>query len=73
MQRPTLEILTGPQRAGAMRLLESTGLPSSDLTDEMLEHFFFVGPSSAQLARDPHCWITLKTIRGPRVCAACSC
>jgi amino-acid N-acetyltransferase len=51
MQRLTLDILTGPQRAGARRLLESTGLPSSDLTAEMLEHFFFAGSASAPTDR----------------------
>lgn len=42
MQLLQLDILSWPKRTGAMRLLELTGLPSSDLTDEMLEHFFFV-------------------------------
>lgn len=45
-----LDILSGPKRAAAMHLLESAGLPSSDLTDEMLEHFFFVGSASAPRA-----------------------
>lgn len=50
MQQLQLDILSGPDRTGAVRLLESTGLPSSDLTDEMLEHFFFVGSPSAPRA-----------------------
>jgi amino-acid N-acetyltransferase len=32
-----------PPRATAAALLESQGLPVSDITDEHLEHFFFVG------------------------------
>ncbi len=50
MQPLQLDILSGPRRAGALRLLESTGLPSSDLTEEMFEHFFFVGPATAPIA-----------------------
>src|SRR5688572_8236383 len=50
MQLLQLDILNGPKLTGALRLLESTGLPSSYLTDEMLEHFFFVGPSSEPTA-----------------------
>lgn len=47
MQPAQFDILSRPSRTGAIDLLESTGLPSSDLTDEMIEHFFFVGPPSA--------------------------
>ena len=50
MQLLQLDILSGPKRAGALRLLESTGLPSSDLTDEMFERFFFVEPANAPIA-----------------------
>jgi amino-acid N-acetyltransferase len=32
-----------PPRSAAIALLESQGLPVSDITDEHLEHFFFVG------------------------------
>jgi amino-acid N-acetyltransferase len=32
-----------PPRSAAAALLESQGLPVSDITDEHLEHFFFVG------------------------------
>jgi hypothetical protein len=32
-----------PPRSTAAALLESQGLPVSDITDEHLEHFFFVG------------------------------
>jgi amino-acid N-acetyltransferase len=36
-----------PPRSIAAALLEAQGLPSSDITDEHLEHFFFVGPDGA--------------------------
>jgi amino-acid N-acetyltransferase len=32
-----------PPRSTAVALLQSQGLPNSDITDEHLEHFFFVG------------------------------
>lgn len=32
-----------PPRSTALALLQSQGLPVSDITDEHLEHFFFVG------------------------------
>jgi N-acetylglutamate synthase-like GNAT family acetyltransferase len=32
-----------PPRSTAVALLQSQGLPVSDITDEHLEHFFFVG------------------------------
>jgi amino-acid N-acetyltransferase len=50
MQLLRPDILSRPRRTGASRLLESTGLPSCDLTEEMLEHFFFVGSPSAPTA-----------------------
>src|SRR5258708_26495447 len=32
-----------PPRSTAVALLQAQGLPTSDITDEHLEHFFFVG------------------------------
>src|ERR1700692_2334605 len=32
-----------PPRSTAVALLQAQGLPVSDITDELLEHFFFVG------------------------------
>lgn len=32
-----------PPRSTALALLQAQGLPTSDITDEHLEHFFFVG------------------------------
>ena len=32
-----------PPRSTAVALLQAQGLPFSDITDELLEHFFFVG------------------------------
>jgi amino-acid N-acetyltransferase len=37
----------GLRRIDAIRLLESAGLPSSDLTDAHFEHFFFGGPPAS--------------------------
>jgi amino-acid N-acetyltransferase len=39
----TLMIRGRPPRSTAAALLESQGLPVSDITDEHLEHFFFLG------------------------------
>ena len=51
VKRPLeIEILARPPRAGAMRLLDSADLPSSDLSDAMLEHFFFVGSPTKPIA-----------------------
>jgi len=51
VRRPLdVEILAKPTRAGAAQLLDSAGLPSSDLTDAMLEHFFFIGAPSKPIA-----------------------
>lgn len=36
-----------PALAGAMRLLESAGLPVADLTDEHMRAFFYAGSASA--------------------------
>lgn len=41
------EIAAGPALSGALRLLESAGLPASDLGHAHLEHFFFIGSASA--------------------------
>lgn len=38
-----LMIRRQPPRSTAVALLEAQGLPVSDITDEHLEHFFFVG------------------------------
>lgn len=38
-----LKVRGRPRRSTAAALLESQGLPVSDITDEHLEHFFFVG------------------------------
>jgi amino-acid N-acetyltransferase len=39
-----------PPRLGVVALLESEGLPASDLTDAHLEHFFFIGTDRAPSA-----------------------
>jgi amino-acid N-acetyltransferase len=36
-----------PERAGATRLLEAAALPTSDLTDDHMEHFFYCGSANA--------------------------
>lgn len=36
-----------PAREAAAALLESAGLPVSDLTDAYMEHFFYVGPAAS--------------------------
>src|SRR5271170_2681957 len=38
-----LRIRGRPPRSTAVALLQAQGLPVSDITDEHLEHFFFVG------------------------------
>lgn len=38
-----------PPRNAAAALLESSGLPSADLTDAHMEHFFYCGPKTAPL------------------------
>ena len=40
-------ISQAPARAGAIRLLESAGLPTSDLTDRHMDAFFYAGSASA--------------------------
>lgn len=44
MATAALEILDRPAREPAMRLLESAGLPTSDLSDSLLQDFFYSGP-----------------------------
>jgi N-acetylglutamate synthase-like GNAT family acetyltransferase len=39
-----------PSRDASVALLQSAGLPASDLTDEHLEHFFYCGPAQAPTA-----------------------
>lgn len=41
------DIARNPPRAAIIALLESADLPAADLTDEHLEHFFFLGPRTA--------------------------
>jgi len=36
-----------PPKSSVMALLLSHGLPVSDITDEHLEHFFFIGPDAS--------------------------
>ena len=42
-----IEIEPGPTRSGAARLLASADLPTSDLTDAQLQHFFYTGTAAA--------------------------
>jgi amino-acid N-acetyltransferase len=42
-----LSILGRPTKATAVALLQSQGLPVSDITDEHLEHFFFTGSDNS--------------------------
>jgi amino-acid N-acetyltransferase len=39
-----------PSKTGAAALLTAASLPSSDLTDELMEHFFFCGAAHAPAA-----------------------
>lgn len=47
MSAPDFEIAQSPDRQAVISLLENANLPTTDLTDEHLERFFFVGPRSA--------------------------
>jgi amino-acid N-acetyltransferase len=38
-----------PRSADVVRLLESAALPTSDLTDDHMKHFFYVGPATAPI------------------------
>ena len=42
----SLSILQQPSRMGAVRLLQNAGLPASDVTDEHLGHFFYIGSAT---------------------------
>lgn len=42
-----LSIRQQPSRLGAVRLLQDAGLPASDVTDEHLGHFFYIGSATA--------------------------
>jgi amino-acid N-acetyltransferase len=44
-----VDIAAGPTRAGATHLLESAGLPTSDLEGARLQHFFFIGTASTPI------------------------
>jgi amino-acid N-acetyltransferase len=43
---PHIPIAVGPTRSGAVRLLESAGLPTSDLDERHFRNFFFMGTST---------------------------
>jgi amino-acid N-acetyltransferase len=45
----TLLIRERPPHAGVVALLEAEGLPSSDVTESHLEHFFFAGSDGAPI------------------------
>ena len=47
MAAEKLAILRRPARLGAIALLEAAQLPTVDLTDRHLEHFFYLGPQAA--------------------------
>lgn len=47
MNTSIADIARRPARDAIVALLESANLPTADLTDEHLEHFFFVGPRTA--------------------------
>ena len=44
-----LPIRQAPRRADVIQLLESAALPTSDLTDDHMEDFFYVGPAGAPI------------------------
>lgn len=45
---PTIsDIAMKPARSAAVALLTEANLPTADLTDEHLDHFFFIGPRTA--------------------------
>ena len=41
-----VDIAAGPTRSGAERLLASTDLPTSDLSDVLLQDFFYIGTAA---------------------------
>ena len=47
MNSPDHDIARKPTRIAAVALLKGANLPTADLTDEHLEHFFFLGPRTA--------------------------
>ncbi len=47
MRSTSLDILPGPTRAAATALLLSAQLPTEDLTDRHLRHFFYCGPQDS--------------------------
>jgi amino-acid N-acetyltransferase len=47
--REPLMIRGRPPRSTAVALLEAQGLPVSDITDEHLEHFFFIGSDGSPM------------------------
>ncbi len=59
MSGSDITIGQAPARAGAVSLLASAGLPDSDLTDEHMSEFFYVGAAAA-----PDAMIGLE-IHGP--------
>jgi len=44
-----IDIAAGPTRSGAARVLESAGLPTSDLDGAQLQHFFFIGTAAVPI------------------------
>jgi amino-acid N-acetyltransferase len=46
MPTRALEIARHPERGGAERLLAAADLPASDLTDSLLQDFFYAGPAA---------------------------
>ena len=47
MAAEMLTILRRPTRLGALALLEAAQLPTADLSDGHLDHFFYLGPPAA--------------------------
>lgn len=45
----TVTIQQGPELSAVLRLLKSADLPTSDLTDAHMRHFFYVGSSTAPI------------------------
>lgn len=45
-RKAEVEIVPGPTRPGAERLLASAGLPTSDLAEAQLQHFFYAGTAA---------------------------
>ena len=66
---PDLTMIRGrPPRSTAVALPNTAGLPFSDLTDEQLEHFFFVGADGAPMGLvGPKIYGTDALLRSPVV------